>query len=590
VKVKTLTLGSQAWAPSAECFEAKSSRRHLAFLRMEIGGSAPSAMEPKGQVRVQGLKAKPELNGTDATLVSFDESKGRWAIRLTASGKMLEVKPENLESVAAGAALYPQQEEGGVVIALGDPHTSPVWTEVAKLLDVGERAEFKIARKAIDFDPEGLNPTDTGVWKVELLKVEDAIDLLEDYSQLLHVDRPGSQDRAEELDDVLVHWRVRRWTCEGFPVIASSRERMAIIPGYGIVPIEAQDAPPVRISVGEGQQEAIEAIAQRIGVGGLGHLFLKSEAIKQNRPAGCVIFDVELAALDDNKGPGSAGWLGWQSLVGERDKGDQWLEEAEGRRKQLETFSTLRKSTSDSKGAEDHVAAQVHQHANNAFRRYNRVLKWIEAGDDQNDKAKLEKAKVQMRLAKALVLKHQRFGEAAEAEPEAEGKQAQQEAQGLLKQVLAESEALENENLTYECLKMMMQVHIQAQEAEEARKVLERLTGLRPDDDELRSDGALINRLDTAMNLKKGASNIEGVQKDLQAAVTAVDKPKVTECLEAILGMIKGAEVTWDTVRTLKVGKDVGNAMKMGDPDIALQARKIVQEIQALATRAGIGL
>jgi len=303
-----------------------------------------------------------------------------------------------------------------------------------------------------------------------------------------------------------------------------------------------------------------------------------------------VIFDVELAALDDTKGPGSAGWLGWQSLVGERDKGDQWLEEAEGRRKQLETFSTLRKSTSDSKGAEDHVAAQVHQHANNAFRRYNRVLKWIEAGDDQNDKAKLEKAKVQMRLAKALVLKHQRFGEAAEAEPEAEGKQAQQEAQGLLKQVLAESEALENENLTYECLKMMMQVHIQAQEAEEARKVLERLTGLRPDDDELRSDGALINRLDTAMNLKKGASNIEGVQKDLQAAVTAVDKPKVTECLEAILGMIKGAEVTWDTVRTLKVGKDVGNAMKMGDPDIALQARKIVQEIQALATRAGIGL
>ncbi|CAK0886035.1 unnamed protein product, partial [Prorocentrum cordatum] len=122
-------------------------------------------------------------------------------------------------------------------------------TEVAKLLDVGERAEFKIARKAIDFDPEGLNPTDTGVWKVELLRVEDAIDLQEDFSQLLHVDRPGSQERADELDDVLVHWRVRRWMCEGFPCIASSRERIAIMPGYGLVPIEAQDAPPVRISV-----------------------------------------------------------------------------------------------------------------------------------------------------------------------------------------------------------------------------------------------------------------------------------------------------------------------------------------------------
>merc|ERR1719235_1599064 len=133
----------------------------------------------------------------------------------------------------------------------------------------------------------------------------------------------------------------------------------------------------------------------------------------------------------------------------------------------------------------------------------------------------------------------------------------------------------------------MMQVHIQAQEADEARKVLERLMGMRSDDDELRSDAALINRLETALNLKKGASNIEGTQKELQAAVTAVDKPKVTECLETILGMIKGGQVTWDTVRTLKVGKDVGNAMKMGDPDIAAQARSIVQEIQGLAQRAG---
>lgn len=42
--------------------------------------------------------------------------------------------------------------------------------------------------------------------------------------------------------------------------------------------------------------------------------------------------------------------------------------------------------------------------------------------------------------------------------------------------------------------------------------------------------------------------------------------------------------------RTLKVGKDVGNAMKMGDADIAASARKVVGEIQALAQRAGIGL
>jgi hypothetical protein len=591
VKVKTISPGSQAWAPTAECIDGKSSKRHLAFMRLEVGGGAVAAsLEPNGHVRVVGLKAKPELNGMDGTLVAFDESKGRWATRLS-SGKMLEVKPDNLEPIAAGATIYPQQEEGGVVIALGDPHTSPAWTEVAKQLDVGERAEFKIARKIVDFDPEGLNPTDSATtWKVELLKVEDAIDLLEDFSQLLHVENAGGAERAEDLDNVAVHWRVRRWTCEGFPCIASSRERIAIMPGYGLVPIEAQDAPPVTISVGEGQQEAVEAIAQRVGPGGLGHLFLKTEAMKHNRPAGCAVIDVELIALDDNRGPGSSGWRGWQSLVGERDKGDQWLEEAEGRRKQLETFGTLKKSTDDSKGAEAHVAGQVHQFANNAHRRYGRVLKWIEAEGAADAKRKLEKATVQMRYAKALVLKHQRFGEAAESEVEGEEKQALEEAQNQLGEVLANSEALENENLTYECLKMVMQVHIQAQSVDEARKVLDRLTGMRSDDDELRSDGARINRLETALNLKKGASNIEGVQKDLQTAITAVDKPKVTECLETVLGMITGGQVTWDTVRTLKVGKDVGNAMKMGDPDIAAQARKIVQEIQALAQRAGIGL
>lgn len=46
--------------------------------------------------------------------------------------------------------------------------------------------------------------------------------------------------------------------------------------------------------------------------------------------------------------------------------------EADQRRKQLETFGTLRKSTGDSKDAEAHVSDQVHKFANNAARRYRR--------------------------------------------------------------------------------------------------------------------------------------------------------------------------------------------------------------------------
>jgi len=295
-------------------------------------------------------------------------------------------------------------------------------------------------------------------------------------------------------------------------------------------------------------------------------------------------------ALDPNRGPGSPGFRGWQSLVQERERGDQWLDEADGRRKQLETFGTLSKSTGQTKDAEAHVAGQARKFANNAARRYTRALKWIEADENQDQKLKLEKSTVQMRLAKASVLTHQRYGEAADVDASPEEKEALKNAEQLLAEVLAVGEATKNEPLTYECLKMTLQVHIQAQEVDRARQVLERLQGLRPEDDELKSDSARINRLEGALTLKRGAGAIEDVQKELQAAVTAQDKPKVTECVTQIGQMIVGGQVTWDTVRTLKVGKDIGNAMKMGDPDIAAKARKVVQEIQSLAQRAGIGL
>lgn len=319
-------------------------------------------------------------------------------------------------------------------------------------------------------------------------------------------------------------------------------------------------------------------------------MYLKTEAMKGNRPQGCVVIDVEVVALHRCRGPGSPGWRGWQSLMQERELGDNWLEEADGRREQLETFGMLRKSTNDSKDAEAHVSGQVHKSANNAVRRYRRTLKWLEADDQEDRKLRLETCTVQMRLAKASTLAHQRFGDAAEAEAAEEEKTAIKEALELLEKVLATAQNLKNEGLFYECLKMRLQVCIQGQDVPAAREVLETLTGMRPEDDSLKSDSALINRLEGTLNLKKGANTIETVQKDLQAAVAGTDKPKVKKCIATLFDMIKGGQVTWDTVRTLKVGKDVGNAMKMGDPEIATEARKVVAEIQSLAQRAGIGL
>jgi len=60
------------------------------------------------KVRLTGLKAKPELNEQEGTLVCFDEVKGRWQTKLT-NGQMLEVKPDNLELKNGGlrSSLYP---------------------------------------------------------------------------------------------------------------------------------------------------------------------------------------------------------------------------------------------------------------------------------------------------------------------------------------------------------------------------------------------------------------------------------------------------------------------------------------------------
>merc|ERR1712061_479159 len=160
------------------------------------------------------------------------------------------------------------------------------------------------------------------------------------------------------------------------------------------------------------------------------------------------------------------------------------------------------------------------------------------------------------------------------------GKEAVQEARDLLKQVLQTGEDMKNESLTYECLKMILQVCIQGEDVAEARVVLERLMALKPEDDELKSDSARINRMETQLTLQKG----------LQAAVSTGDTAKAGETLLNLHELMKEGKVTWDSVRTCKVGKDVGNAMKMGDPDLAAQAQKVVREIQALAQRAGLGL
>jgi hypothetical protein len=74
-------------------------------------------------------------------------------------------------------------------------------------------------------------------------------------------------------------------------------------------------------------------------------------------------------------------------------------------------------------------------------------------------------------------------------------------------------------------------------------------------------------------------------EKRLQAAVSGADKAAVGEALTQLEEIMSKDLVKYDIVKNLKVGKDVGNAMKMGDPDLAQQGRKVVAHIQRLAQK-----
>jgi len=249
----------------------------------------------------------------------------------------------------------------------------------------------------------------------------------------------------------------------------------------------------------------------------------------------------------------------------------------------------MRKSTGDSQEAEQHVATQVHKFAKNAMRRYTRVLKWVDKENQEDKKMKMEGTTLRMRLAKVKALAHQRFGENAGEATEVE-KTALADARLLLSQVLTTAEEMKNENITFECLKLTLQVCIQAEDLNDAKATLEKLKTLRPDDEELRSDNARLNRMEQALTIKKGSGTVEDLQKELRAAnegfaADPANKEIITSKLEAILDLMKTNQVKFELITKLRVGKDIGNAMKLGDPELAVIARKCVGEIQALAQR-----
>ena len=84
-------------------------------MAVEEPADAPAAIEPAGAenllsligsaVAIQGVMSQPTLNGQSAMVAGYDESKGRYEVKVDASGETIRLKPANVRvTLAMGAA------------------------------------------------------------------------------------------------------------------------------------------------------------------------------------------------------------------------------------------------------------------------------------------------------------------------------------------------------------------------------------------------------------------------------------------------------------------------------------------------------
>ncbi len=101
-------------APSGRVLTAKPSRERSP--RRAVDGSGPPSPSPSSvaaaspvgiflqgsSVSLTGLTSRPELEGVEAEVLSFDATGGRYAIRLT-TGEQIRVRPVNVQSPGSAA-------------------------------------------------------------------------------------------------------------------------------------------------------------------------------------------------------------------------------------------------------------------------------------------------------------------------------------------------------------------------------------------------------------------------------------------------------------------------------------------------------
>ena len=91
--------------------------------------------------------------------------------------------------------------------------------------------------------------------------------------------------------------------------------------------------------------------------------------MKENRPKGLIIIDIELVAVKSHTNPGSSGWNGWQSIVMETEYGDAWVDKTDENSQRLETHDAMHQTTeSDLLEAKDQITERINNYERNGGR------------------------------------------------------------------------------------------------------------------------------------------------------------------------------------------------------------------------------
>ena len=123
----------------------------------------------------------------------------------------------------------------------------------------------------------------------------------------------------------------------------------------------------------------------------------QTEDVKENKPKGLIIIDIELFAVKSCKSPVYSRWNDWQGIVIEIEYGYAWMDKADENSQCLETYDAMRKTTESEREVQDQIMVQINKYVRNGGRRYCRILIFLSKfGFLEGPKVETEKLSVKM--------------------------------------------------------------------------------------------------------------------------------------------------------------------------------------------------